>query len=368
VSTIANAMGLASRSKKWLVQDESSPSTFSDLDAGQVALLQSMRAMTDQNRPEGAGTAFFEWSKKAAALEGQQPDIALGHEFVKELLDIVLQPAKGANIPYSSKVLQFLLERRAVSANMIEGGLLHALKLRNDWRSISLSFDAVLDLPETEIVDLLQSVVAQHRQSATNSTDDAMQIDPVPSDLPSLPSFLSSCVSYATSPAPLRLAIRQHLSDAEDLACVLEILSGWVARSHSLTIKLLPKEVVKNAGGVMVAKPRATKKPDGPPIENVLSFLQTLLDASFLALLQHPPAHDILRRISSDLEPELIRIDDMEQLRGPLEPFARAQMKALRESAEGKRDNQVDWRKRRKAAHEQTSAAVGLYRLEDLVL
>jgi len=84
--------------------------------------------------------------------------------------------------------------------------------------------------------------------------------------------------------------------------------------------------------------------------------------------LQHSPAHDILRRISSDLEPELTRIDDMEQLRGPLEPFARAQMKALREGAEGKKDNQVDWRKRRKAAHEQTSAAVGLYRVEDLVI
>lgn len=58
----------------------------------------------------------------------------------------------------------------------------------------------------------------------------------------------------------------------------------------------------------------------------------------------------------------------MEQLRGPLEPFARAQMKALRESVEGKRDNQVDWRRRKKAAHQQAAVAVGLYRLEELVL
>jgi hypothetical protein len=87
-----------------------------------------------------------------------------------------------------------------------------------------------------------------------------------------------------------------------------------------------------------------------------------------LTLLQYPPAHDILRRISSELEPELTRVSDLEQLRGPLEPFARAQTKALRESVEGKRDDQVDWRKRRKAANEQTSAAVGLYRLEELVI
>jgi hypothetical protein len=72
VSTIANAMGLAPLSEKWLAMDGSSPSTYSDLDAPQVAVLQSMRSMMEQNRPDGAGTAFIEWSKKAAAPKGQQ--------------------------------------------------------------------------------------------------------------------------------------------------------------------------------------------------------------------------------------------------------------------------------------------------------
>jgi len=92
------------------------------------------------------------------------------------------------------------------------------------------------------------------------------------------------------------------------------------------------------------------------------------MDASFLTLLQHQPAHGILRQISSNLEPELTRVEDIGQLRGPLEPFARAQMKALRESVEGKKYSQVDWRRKRKAAQEQTSVAVGLYRLEQLVI
>lgn len=43
-------------------------------------------------------------------------------------------------------------------------------------------------------------------------------------------------------------------------------------------------------------------------------------------------------------------------------------MKTLRESVEGNKDSQVDWRRRRKVAHEQASVAVGLYRLEELVL
>lgn len=104
------------------------------------------------------------------------------------------------------------------------------------------------------------------------------------------------------------------------------------------------------------------------PITKAISFLQTLLDSSFLTLLQYPPAHDILRRISSDIEPELDRIEQWEQLRGPLEPFARAQIKALHESVEGRKDSQVDWRRRRKVAREQASMTVGLYRLEELVI
>jgi hypothetical protein len=71
-STIANAMGLASHSAKWLLQSESSLPAYSGLDATQVALLQSMRAMIQQNRPEGASTAFFEWSKKVTPPKGQQ--------------------------------------------------------------------------------------------------------------------------------------------------------------------------------------------------------------------------------------------------------------------------------------------------------
>lgn len=62
-STIANAIGRASDGAKWLVRHEVSP-YHSDLDPTQTALLKSMRAMMDQNRPEAASTTFFEWALK----------------------------------------------------------------------------------------------------------------------------------------------------------------------------------------------------------------------------------------------------------------------------------------------------------------
>jgi len=346
-----------------------------------------LRSLIDQNKPEAASAAFFEWVKtgqqqseqqgKQGAPKTQQVPVLLGHEFVKELLNIILQPTKpktGDDIPYSPKILQYLLERRVVSAGMVESGFLGVLRLRGDWQSISLAFNAVSDISEGEIISLLQSVVAHHKISTSRPPgEDAMQIDTPPSlsPLPTLPTFLTSIISYPTSPFALRLAIRTHLPEADDLVCVLEILEEWMARWNAMALKLLPMNVTKGARGLVAAKPRVGKRSDGLPLGEVISFLQTVLDASFLTLLQYTPAHDLLRRISSDLEPELNRVDQMEQLRGPLEPFARAQMKAVKESVKGDtgtKESQVDWRRKRKAAHEQAGMAVGLYRLEELVL
>jgi hypothetical protein len=73
------------------------------------------------------------------------------------------------------------------------------------------------------------------------------------------------------------------------------------------------------------------------------------------------------------LEPEVAFIDQLQQLSGPLEIFARAQAKAVKDAAiqgkDGKKEEPIgDWRQRRKMAHEQAGMAVGLYRLEELTL
>lgn len=71
-STIAGAMGRASGSAKWIFQDESLVSQPSELDDSQISLLQTMRTTVDQNRPEGASTAFFEWVQNTRASQGKQ--------------------------------------------------------------------------------------------------------------------------------------------------------------------------------------------------------------------------------------------------------------------------------------------------------
>lgn len=83
--------------------------------------------------------------------------------------------------------------------------------------------------------------------------------------------------------------------------------------------------------------------------------------------MQNAPAHDLLNRISANIAPQVKVNQDMEVLRGPLGPFARAHKKALVEASRGKKREEVDWRKRRKQAQEQAAINLGPYQVEELV-
>ncbi|RDB20161.1 hypothetical protein Hypma_012958 [Hypsizygus marmoreus] len=384
-STIANAMGQVSASARWMepVTSDSAPLPVPSDDPARTKMLATMQAAMEKNLPQAANVAFFEWEKreskaKSAArggngvLETNQTTLpALSYSFVKDLLLTVVQPSKPANTPYSSEIVRYLLNRHVISGNMIEGGLLAALRFKNDWQSIELALSNVLDLSEAEILDCLYSVVVKHRQNdiASLNDADAMQVDTV-SDLPSLPAFLSLCVTYSTSPPALRLAIRNSLKEAEDILAVLNVLADWITKWSKREVKLLPskKDMSKNEAGIPVLNTREVNR-DLPPLKSVLAFLETVLDASFLTLLQHPPAHHLLRSIHSQLEPEIAYIDDIEQLRAPFESFAKAHTKAIQEAGQDNKKKPLgDWRQRRKQAHEQAGLSIGLYQLEELVL
>lgn len=250
----------------------------------------------------------------------------------------------------------------------------------------------MLDLPESEIIECLRVVVVYQRQQ---HSADAMEVDSHPATtIPPLPSFLSLCTTYPTSQKYLLLALRRHLREIEDIMCVAQVLDDWVskwgARRAAGKERLLPsnKDLRKNEHGmwVVVGRKDAGKKQDElPPFEKVfyqlcppkhclrcyqvLAFLQTLMDASFLSLLQHPPAHQILKHLRAQLEPEVAFAELVELLRGPLEPFAVGHEKALKEAAipeKEKREEREkgDWRQRRKAMR----TDIGVYQIEELVL
>ncbi|KAF5387687.1 hypothetical protein D9615_000759 [Tricholomella constricta] len=381
VSTIANAMGQASAGAKWIQQATTSSSTAPTHDPVRSKVLATMRTAMEKNLPQAANVAFFEWekreSKSAAKVALKEKTrishAALSHAFVKDLLVTVLQPSKSANTLYSSEVVRYLLNQQLVSGSMVEGGLVAALRSKNDWQSICLALTNVIDLSETEIMECLHSVVVRHRldERVASQDDGAMDVDSI-SDLPSLPSFLALCVGYTTTPPALRSAMRQYFKEAEDILAVLKVLETWLKQWAKRDVKLLPskKDLSKNEHGVPVLREQEKDiHCDLPPLAKVLAFLQTLLDASFLTLLQYSPAHRALRSLHAQIEPEIVYIDDLEPLRGPLETFAKAHFKTVKEAGQDKRKKPLaDWRQRRKQAHEQAGLSIGLYQLEELVL
>ena len=145
-STIANAMGRALSSAKWLSKSGALSNghvPHAPFDSDRRDLLDKLKTALRKNHPEAADSAFFEWLKTrldpAAAVDTQhieQGDIIFGHEFVREILDIIFQsPSKSAVAMYPAKIVYHLLEKRVLSAGMLSQSLLGLLVERKDWVS-----------------------------------------------------------------------------------------------------------------------------------------------------------------------------------------------------------------------------------------
>ncbi|KAH9938085.1 uncharacterized protein B0H18DRAFT_1112274 [Fomitopsis serialis] len=355
-STIANALGRAAASQNWLRPDADSsqkPRTahlaldLGGLEPEQGRALKAMLEAQERGRTEEVEKRWTAYREDAGG-PGKEP--RLGHLFVKQLLNVLfavpLPGRDGAAPPsaaqaYARGIVTYLLEKKAVSDAMIEGGLIPAL-----MPNAVLAMSNVIDLPESDIISLLAKVVAHHRQS----NPDAMQVDS-PSSPPALPAFLALCVTYSTSPGPLRVALRKHLPDAEAVVCVLEVLDSWVGQWSEEELSLVPEKVKKDAHGAYVAVYAEESTPEMPPLDKILLFTQAILDSSFLALLSHAPAHPLLRSLLARLEPELALISELQSLKGPLQG-----------------DAQADWRQRKKAQTEHRDMNIGIYQVEELVI
>jgi len=137
-------MGRASSSAQWLAKSEALSNGYmphAPFDSDRRDLLDKLKAALRQNHPEAADSAFFEWLDKrsSATVDTQhieQGDLLFGHEFVREILDIVLQsPSKSTATLYPAKTVHHLLESRVVTASMLSQSLLGLLVERKDWVS-----------------------------------------------------------------------------------------------------------------------------------------------------------------------------------------------------------------------------------------
>ena len=150
-----------------------------------------------------------------------------------------------------------------------------------------MTFGAVLDLKESEIIESLQFIISQHRSSSTVPFDNAMQIDTL-AVIP-LPTFLNLSITYPTSRASLVSAVRKQLRDAEDLTILLEILDKWLTERAEMEEKLFPekKDLKKTEYGIWTIVGSTAKKGGGEKLEEVPTLDKVNLNPLILSFLIH---------------------------------------------------------------------------------
>jgi len=99
-----------------------------------------------------------------------------------------------------------------------------------------------------------------------------------------------------------------------------------------------------------------------PPVATIVVFIQNILDAQFLLLLQYKPSHDILRSISKASDQHVSFIEDLDYLQKPLETFAQAKQSAQKRLEDG------HTRRKRKEVFDAAEIAIGQYQIENLTL
>ncbi|EUC56211.1 hypothetical protein RSOL_166110, partial [Rhizoctonia solani AG-3 Rhs1AP] len=392
-SSIASVLGAANSSSEWLV-----PSTTLQDDT-RTALVDRIRQEVQAGRTAQADAAFFRWVENEAesSIEGEKAGtlasatkaaakIPFPSAFAAALIDAAFPPEKEKDKEnenekegpvFASGIVSALIWRGAAGQGMLRtpGGLFGALRRNRDWPIMLSALQHVPDIPEDEIVATIRDLLIPLHPEGTS-----------PSPLlntPPLQNALAHVLAYPTSPTPLRLALRTHLRDSEDLVHVLKVLDAWLKRGLQFDVweleGLQPEGWAgsKTGKNVGVSAGTGKKKVKGagmiPALEHILNFTQALLDTHLLTLLQHRPSHPLLRSISTSLSPLPEHNDALSTLNAPLAQFAAEdaleRTSDLGSSKESQtRQSKDEWRKRRKAQLAAEAVAIGDYRFEELVL
>ncbi|CAO1617230.1 unnamed protein product [Sympodiomycopsis kandeliae] len=260
--------------------------------------------------------------------------VPLSHSFVTALINVALPTSKSQR-PYARKIVAYLVERRSVSCGMLSGSeqtLLARLQAVPDWDQIMSVVRTVGDLGEVELVGLLRNVLQAQRGQGSNE-DAEGKTKP-----PSLDVFLSQFMTLAVSRPLLRSKLYGSVTDAKDVCLMLDTTTQWLkaryyepldidrfvtsagdnGSSRSSRRKRLAME--KHQQGITIAGIASAK---APPTKDLLQFATDLVDIYFPLLLNTTSTHRSLRALSQAITAHLTVCDDLNDLRGPLDAYAK---------------------------------------------
>ncbi|KAG8998762.1 hypothetical protein FRB90_012237 [Tulasnella sp. 427] len=387
-SSLANAIGAA---QSTVTNDWIEP-TGGDSEEAQGLMTTSERDTLD--RLDEALTREGVQAANDVVLRFQQSaSLAnISRDFAEEVCRRLLKPipkstgqAKADNVP--SSVLP-LLERGLVSNGYAEHemGVVGAVVDRSDWVALRLCLERVRDIPEDALVHLLKRAISISGKGPKQGVN-GMDVDSPPKsktqsnkdDAPSLSELLAQVVQYPTTAGPLRVAMKKHLS-VDDLVSILEALEQ-IIRKETQTVSAMTASDPKHS---LFAQARTFPIVDSPRGKHQLTrssdlqsiqFFQHILDTFLLSILSSPSPElqNSILSISTHIQSSVDLIAAFEKLRGPLEPFVRAQEErvlAEKERATKTGHTEQKWAKLKKRTerHRKLDEAVAVYQIETLTL
>ncbi|PVG03662.1 hypothetical protein CPB86DRAFT_810725 [Serendipita vermifera] len=375
-SSLANAIGKAQATNNWLAPAPKPPQLqgVDPEEESREEVLQEIIQALDAGKVEEADRIFFDWeaaekatvkalakeeAKKRMELKSDskahvngnatgddvnmnsdddvkekhtekkvkvkhiRTQVYFGYSFLTRLLEALLPSEIPPGRGYSPKIATYLLERKLITDGMVDGGVLKALQVRKDWESIRWALRNTVDVSEDQLLSLLVETIHVHNsKSPTDEMDIDHSSDKKSSRTLPLSQVLGHVIAYPTSAPPMRVAIRRHLKQAEDVLEVLKIINRWMEtrddKKKDLTLGNV-EEKLKYGEELNVEKP--LNKNGRPRLDLLVTFLSHVLDAKLVDLLQYRPSHAILHSLYNHTLPEMGYLDSLEKLRGPLEPF-----------------------------------------------
>lgn len=331
-SLLRHALGAAARTEPWLAEAS----------GGAAALPAPQQALRDMllAKDPPTGTALDErfraWlraeEERLREVEGvragrKAPKPALDAALVAELLDAALPPALKASsrnaaaagalhggssgAPCARDTLRYLLERGLVSAAMLDphNALMPRAQATGDWALVCLVLRHVMDVAETHVVAVLRDALAARRDAKAPGVPRVLQHVLLP------PSF--------SKPA-LRMALRTHIREDDDVLVLLDVLRVWLGAQVSAPLEgraePMPAEDERHVPHTDLVYRVGDARP--PALGAVASFAEDVLDTFFPQLLAAPRTHAFLGEFTRVLSQHVATMQALGRLRAPLGVFA----------------------------------------------
>ncbi|KAG0170608.1 hypothetical protein DFQ30_002234 [Apophysomyces sp. BC1015] len=207
---------------------------------------------------------------------------------------------------WPTEVVLYLIAKDHLRSSYIENGLIKELLQREAWSMIPLALESVKDIPETDLITILQELIKLNG-TTTEWTE-------------RFPRYLEMVISAPRNDIFLQQALKR-LTPAE-LPTILNALVDWFnnpTEDTVMTNEAMCSEVTKYT--------------------NMVDFTNCLLDIHFPTIILESSLHDTVAILRQLIQAEATMTANLEQLRGIFGSFERKR-KSLREQHESQKEGQ----------------------------